>query len=104
MMSKFVSALLFGGLCLGLTADAAAAAPKRAQQQGENYTLRRGGGYSYNYGDTINTYGSSRSRFGGGREFRDPSLERQTENGPFDNGFFFDSAIGPHGGSAPYMQ
>jgi hypothetical protein len=103
MMSKFVSALLFGGLCLGITADAAAAAPKRAQQQGENYTLRRGG-YSYNYADTINTYGGSRSRYGGGSEFRDPTLERQTENGPFDHGFFFDSAIGQHGGSAPYMQ
>jgi hypothetical protein len=37
--------------------------------------------------------------------FRDPQLGRQTEGGPFDHGFFFDSGIGsPHGGDSPYMH
>ena len=36
--------------------------------------------------------------------YRDPSLDRQTVNGPFDHGFFFDSAIAPRGGSAPYLH
>jgi len=29
---------------------------------------------------------------------------RQTPGGPFDSGFFFDSAIGPHGGNSPYQH
>lgn len=105
MKCKFVSAVLFSGLLLGVASVAQAqGAPKRAPNQDQQgYTLHRGG-YSYSYGDTINTYGGSRSVYGGGTEFRDPTLERQTEAGPFDHGFFFDSAIGPHGGNAPYMH
>jgi hypothetical protein len=103
MMCKFVSALFFSGLLL-VAIDVAQAQPKRNQNQGESYQLHRRGGYSYNYSDSINTYGGSRTVSGGGSEFRDPTLERQTEAGPFDNGFFFDSAIGQHGGNAPYMH
>jgi hypothetical protein len=105
MKSKFVIAVLSGGLLVGLIASADAA-PKRNpnSDQGQGYTLHRGGGYSYSYSDSINTYGGSRSRYGGGEEFRDPTLELQTPAGPFDHGFFFDSAIGQHGGNAPYMQ
>ena len=29
---------------------------------------------------------------------------RQSQGGPFDSGFFFDSGIGPHGGNAPYLN
>ncbi|HVZ03847.1 hypothetical protein [Hyphomicrobium sp.] len=104
MMSKLVSAVLFSGLLLSVASVIAEAAPKRAANQDQQgYAIRRGG-YSYNYGDTINTYGGSRTVYGGGAEFRDPTLERQTEAGPFDHGFFFDSAIGQHGGNAPYMH
>ncbi|MGQ0673023.1 MAG: hypothetical protein ACT4N2_09130 [Hyphomicrobium sp.] len=38
------------------------------------------------------------------RRFAEPGHTRQTPGGPFDNGFFFDSAIGKNGGDAPYMQ
>ena len=38
------------------------------------------------------------------RLFADPGYTRQTPSGPFDNGFFFDSGIGLHGGQAPYQQ
>lgn len=102
MMCKFVSALLFSGLLL--VGANAAEAQQSNPNQGESYSLHRRGGYSYNYSDSINTYGGSRTVSGGGSEFRDPTLDRQTEAGPFDNGFFFDSAIGQHGGNAPYMH
>lgn len=34
----------------------------------------------------------------------DPSLNKQTQAGPFDSGFFFNSGIGPNGGDSPYMN
>jgi len=65
------------------------------------YVARRGG-YSYSASDVINTYGLTRSIYGGANSFRDPMLDRQTPSGPFDHGFFFDSGVGPRGGNAPY--
>ena len=79
-----------------------AKAKKGARVKG--YVERRGGGYSYNQADAINTYGDSRSKFGGASSLRDPSLDKQTDAGPFDHGFFFDSAVGPRGGDAPYQN
>ncbi|MEQ8825027.1 MAG: hypothetical protein RIC14_11700 [Filomicrobium sp.] len=69
----------------------------------KGYTKRRGG-YSYKYEDSINTYGNSRSNYGGVNAWRDYNADRQTNAGPFDHGFFFDSGIAPHGGSSPYMH
>jgi hypothetical protein len=34
----------------------------------------------------------------------DPMLNKQTQAGPFDSGFFFDSGIAPNGGDSPYMN
>lgn len=70
----------------------------------KGYVARRGGGYSYSTEDTINTYGDSRSKYGAASSLRDPSLDRQTNSGPFDHGFFFDSGNGFRGGEAPYMN
>jgi hypothetical protein len=67
-------------------------------------SAQRRGGYSYDYEDSINTYGDSRSNYGGATSLRDPMLDRQTKAGPFDHGFFFDSGIAPRGGDSPYMQ
>lgn len=64
----------------------------------------RRGGYSYNSNDVANTYGDSRTRYGGVNSYRDPFSDRQTNAGPFDHGWFFDSAIAPRGGDSPYMQ
>ena len=75
----------------------------RSKPQVRSYVARRGG-YSYSPEDVINTYGDSRSRYGGASNYRDPMLDRQTNFGPFDHGFFFDSGIGPHGGNSPYQQ
>jgi hypothetical protein len=56
---------------------------------------RRIGGYSYRWRDVINTYGSSPP----------PYLDvSQSPGGPFDSGFFFDSAIRPRGGNSPYLH
>jgi hypothetical protein len=67
------------------------------------YAARRGG-YSYNYAESVNTYGDARSNYGAASSLRDPKLDRQTRSGPFDHGFFFDSAVAPRGGDAPYMN
>lgn len=76
----------------------------RSGPQVKGYTARRGG-YSYNYAESINTYGDSRSNYGGTSVYRDPMLDRQTNAGPFDHGYFFDSGItGTHGGDSPYMH
>ena len=70
----------------------------------KGYVARRGG-YSYSYEDSINTYGNSRSKYGIVNAWRDSAADRQTSFGPFDHGFFFDSATGnSYGGSAPYMH
>jgi hypothetical protein len=34
----------------------------------------------------------------------DPSINKQSQGGPFDSGFFFDSGINRNGGDSPYMN
>ena len=68
------------------------------------YRGRRVGFYSYSYRDVINTYGMSRARYGSINSYRDPFVDMQTPNGPFDHGFFFDSGMLPRGGNAPYLR
>ncbi|MEZ5849853.1 MAG: hypothetical protein R3D68_04265 [Hyphomicrobiaceae bacterium] len=69
----------------------------------KGYYARRGG-YSYSIPDMIDTYGNSRTLYGGTPYYRDPALDRQSMAGPFDHGFFFDSGHGPRGGDSPYMH
>lgn len=76
---------------------------RRRAPQVRGYVARRGG-YSYTVQDAINTYGDSRSLYGGASVYRDPMLDRQTVSGPFDHGFFFDSGINPRGGDSPYQN
>lgn len=71
--------------------------------QVKGYAARRGG-YSYMYSDSVNTYGDSRTKYGGANVFRDPDLDKQTTAGPFDHGFFFDSGTRARGGDSPYMN
>lgn len=78
--------------------------PKSKYYRGKSQAKRRRGGYSYNFTDTINTYGDSRTTFGSNNSYRDPFVDRQTTSGPFDNGFFFDSATAPRGGNSPYLN
>jgi hypothetical protein len=76
---------------------------RRSGPQVRGFAARRGG-YSYATGDTVNTYGDSRSLYGGTLLFRDSWFDRQTNAGPFDHGFFFDSGVLPRGGDSPYMH
>jgi|SRR3990172_4558172 len=64
--------------------------------RGTIHYRRKRGGYSYKSSQTMS--GAEM------RRFYDPDATRQTPGGPFDNGFFFDSGIGPHGGQAPYQH
>jgi hypothetical protein len=66
--------------------------------------VQRRGGYSYTWSDIANTYGQSRTIYGGVNAYRDPFADRQTRSGPFDHGFFFDSGIAPRGGDSPYRN
>ncbi len=75
----------------------------RKAPQVRGYVERRGG-YSYSSEDVVNTYGMTRSNYGGANAFRDPMLDRQSLSGPFDHGFFFDSGHGPRGGNSPYLH
>jgi hypothetical protein len=87
-------------------------ASKRARYVGvhkrgyvRGYLAYRRGGYSYDLYSVINTYGDARARYGGVNYFRDPFVDNQGGCcGPFDNGFFFDSGIRPHGGNSPYLN
>lgn len=82
--------------------DPAAAQQKKQYAQGEKplrgvVRYKRQGGYSYKSNDTVST--------GATYKFIDPDYTRQGgPSGPFDNGFFFDSGIGPHGGQSPYQN
>lgn len=97
-MRRILAIAVFAGLfgSLGLPTESEA-------DEGKKSSPRRGG-YSYSQEDTINTYGDSRSNYGSASSLRDPSLDRQTDSGPFDHGFFFDSGVGPRGGDSPYMN
>jgi hypothetical protein len=86
-----------------LTVHPKASYYRKRGTQVRGYITRRGG-YSYTYADSINTYGNSRTLYGGTWFYRDPMLDRQTSSGPFDHGFFFDSGVTPRGGESPYMN
>jgi hypothetical protein len=104
-MAALIAALV--GTSFVVVAPAPAdAGQKKSYKNGtrvKGYTERRGG-YSYDQFDTINTYGDSRGRYGSALSLRDPQLGRQSEAGPFDHGFFFDSGVNRNGGDAPYMR
>ena len=89
-----------GVTVLGFSSAPAAAQSADAQPskplRGKVYYGRRKGGYSYKPNQTMSTAEA--------RRFWDPGSTLQSPSGPFDSGFFFDSATGPHGGNAPYQQ
>ncbi len=66
--------------------------------------VQRRGGYSYGAADSINTYGDSRTVYGGGNTYSGYQFNRQSQGGPFDSDFFFDSGISPRGGNSPYQN
>ena len=87
----------------GLGLAAAPFEPAAAQQTAKKsdkplrgvVRYKRVGGYSYKYSDTVMSPSEA-------KRFWDPPS--QSISGPFDSGFFFDSAQRRNGGDAPYMQ
>ena len=106
MLLKFASVILLGVFTASAAIPAEAGSRHHGYRNGPQVKgfVQRRGGYSYNYADSVNTYGDSRSIYGGASVYRDPMLDRQTNAGPFDHGFFFDSGMGGHGGDSPYMN
>ena len=98
--SALISALTLAAMLIAPTVSFAQEAKKAKG------TTERRGGYSYNQAQSINTYGDSRGKYGAADSLRDPNIDRQTNSGPFDHGFFFESGIGPgqHGGNAPFLH
>jgi hypothetical protein len=58
------------------------------------YALQQGGSTPEEIARYFQLYGG----------FIDPTINKQTQGGPFDSGFFFDSGINPNGGDSPYMN
>jgi hypothetical protein len=102
-MARATLTILIGLVAVVAMPFAAMAAEDGAKVRGKSSNARRGG-YSYNQADSINTYGDSRGRFGSANSLRDPSMDRQTNSGPFDHGFFYSSGMGLHGGDSPYLR
>jgi hypothetical protein len=98
-----MAALAVTSIDVSIAGERASAPGYKKGTQVHGYVARRGG-YSYSYGDTINTYGDSRSLYGAAQSLRDPMVDRQTNAGPFDHGFFFESGVAPRGGNSPYMN
>jgi hypothetical protein len=98
-----IAAFAVTSIDVSIAGERASASGHKKGPEVRGYVARRGG-YSYSYGDTINTYGDSRSLYGATQSFRDPMLDRQTNAGPFDHGFFFESGVAPRGGNSPYMN
>ena len=102
-----VAAALLVPSSLPTTAEAGAKGKSRYSKSSSRsvrgYRGRRGS-YSYSANDVANTSGDNRTRYGSVNSYRDPFSDRQTTAGPFDHGWFFDSAVAPRGGDSPYMQ
>ncbi len=108
--TRLTAVLAFGAaVLLGAAIPAGADGTKKVYRAGSSYAAKGGprvrgyvlekrGGYSYDPEDVANAYYShkdARYLF---------SYPRQSISGPFDSGFFFDSAIRPRGGDAPYLN
>jgi hypothetical protein len=64
----------------------------------------RGGYYSYTDSDVIDSRAWARSLFISGSPSRTPFSHQQSDGGPFDSGFFFDSGMGPMFNDTPYPR
>jgi hypothetical protein len=91
----FIAVCIVGSDATLSPASAQQSPQSKAKKKGLKGTIGYRKAYSYSKSDVV---GSDT------RRFYDPSYTRQTPGGPFDNGFFFDSAYGRNAGEAPYMH
>lgn len=68
-------------------------AKRHARAQARGYTLSQGASPA-EIARYFQLYGG----------FIDPSINKQSQGGPFDSGFFFDSGINRNGGDSPYLN
>ena len=92
------SAVLLSALIAGFAATMFAPTADAQTRKGrplavDVYKKPYRGGYSVRKSDTYDT-----------RKFVDQSNYRQSQGGPFDEGFFFETPRGAFGGSAPYFH
>lgn len=94
MKTLVLSCLLVAGLVSAPIVSAEAQSRARSKPLPvQVYKKPYRGGYSYRAVDVIDT-----------RRFTDPTIGKQSQGGPFDSGFFFETPRGPYGGTAPYFQ
>jgi hypothetical protein len=94
MKKSALSCLLVAGLfCAPIFSAEAQERRKSRPLPVDVYKKPAKGGYSYRKADVIDT-----------RRFVDTSSTRQSQGGPFDSGFFFETPQGPFGGTAPYFH
>jgi uncharacterized membrane protein len=103
-LRRFGALAIVAAMVGALVAPTAVMAQSSSGKAKSKAQTERRGGYSYSAGDTVNTYGDSRGQYGRSDSLRDPSIDRQTNFGPFDHGYFFDSGVGPRGGNSPYLN
>lgn len=89
-------ALAAAAIGTGAGSDPAMAQQASKPKKGIKGTIGYRRAYSYSKQDVVGAENNKR--------FYDQSLTRQTPGGPFDSGFFFDSAVTRGGGEAPYQQ
>lgn len=95
LASAFVAVCCIGTGAVWTPVAAQETPPPKAKKKGLKGSIGYRRAYSYSKSDVV---GSDT------RRFYDPSYNRQTPGGPFDNGFFFDSPMGRNAGEAPYMN
>ncbi len=71
--------------------------PRKAKRQARSQAR----GYTLNQSSTPAEIARYFQLYGG---FIDPSINKQSQGGPFDSGFFFNSGINRNGGDSPYMN
>jgi hypothetical protein len=99
-MVRLTALLAAAALVAGAVAPAVLSEPAVAQQAAKKKGLKGSIGYRRAYSYSKQDVVGSEIR----RRSYDPRITEQSPGGPFDSGFFFDSAIRNNGGDAPYMQ
>jgi hypothetical protein len=70
-------------------------------RKGKRHAHSQARGYTLSQGNSPAEIARYFQLYGG---FIDPSINKQSQGGPFDSGFFFDSGINRNGGDSPYMN
>jgi len=73
----------------------------KAPRKARRHARAQPRGYTLSQGATPAEIARYFQLYGG---YIDPSINKQSQGGPFDSGFFFDSGINRNGGDSPYLN